>query len=64
MILTNEQVHSKTIHLARWIDGPIQEWNTINQQWISIHLKGGYTSIRFYGITQDPETQKYMIKLC
>ncbi|RHZ82000.1 hypothetical protein Glove_115g10 [Diversispora epigaea] len=62
-----------TIHLARWIDGLIEKWDTRNQQWkrydqyvhdvMSIQLKGGYTSIRFYGITQDPETQKYMMVL-
>ncbi|RHZ88244.1 hypothetical protein Glove_25g37 [Diversispora epigaea] len=77
-----------TIHLARWTDGPIQEWDTIIQQWrrgsqevvlkkfdnfvslnvdflneISIHLKSDSASIRIHGITQDPETQKYMMVL-
>ncbi|RHZ82274.1 hypothetical protein Glove_110g70 [Diversispora epigaea] len=79
-----------TIHLAKWIDGPINEWDIENQQWIrynqeevvlkkfdnfanlnedffnemAIHLKSGsYVSIQFYGITQDPETHKYIMVL-
>ncbi|RHZ81983.1 hypothetical protein Glove_115g7 [Diversispora epigaea] len=51
---------------ARWIDRSIEKWDTKNQQWkrytMSIHLKVDYISIRFYGITKDPETQKYMMK--
>ncbi|RHZ85365.1 hypothetical protein Glove_66g94 [Diversispora epigaea] len=80
-----------TIHYARWIDGPINEWDIENQQWkryfenlevalkkfdnfvnfndvlneMKIHLKTqtGLTSIRFYGITQDPETHSYIMVL-
>ncbi|RHZ83680.1 hypothetical protein Glove_88g25 [Diversispora epigaea] len=84
-----------TIHYARWIEGPIDEWDIENQQWkrrwysnkkgevalkkfdnfvnfidvlneIEIHLKT-YTyhnaSIKFHGITQDPETHSYMMVL-
>ncbi|RHZ76358.1 hypothetical protein Glove_198g116 [Diversispora epigaea] len=81
-----------TIHYAKWIGGPIREWDIENQQlkryWYSyekdevalkkfdnfvnfgdvlnemtIHLKTNneIASIRFYGITQDPETHKYMM---
>ncbi|RHZ85430.1 hypothetical protein Glove_66g84 [Diversispora epigaea] len=82
-----------TIHYARWIDGPIEEWDIENQQWkrynnrevvlkkfdnfvnfndvlneIEIHSKSNklinkYASIRFYGITQDPETHSHMMVL-
>ncbi|RHZ69615.1 hypothetical protein Glove_281g59 [Diversispora epigaea] len=59
-----------TIHYSRW--GDIWKWDIENQQWkrysnreMEIHLKiwtrGG--TIRFYGITQDPETHSYMIVL-
>ncbi|RHZ88243.1 hypothetical protein Glove_25g36 [Diversispora epigaea] len=81
-----------TIHLAKWIDGPIEKWDIENQQWkrggqyevalkkfdnfaslndnflneITIHLKAAsnnFASIKCFGITQDPETQKYMMVL-
>ncbi|RHZ83964.1 hypothetical protein Glove_86g77 [Diversispora epigaea] len=62
-----------TIHYARWIDGSIEKWDIENQQWeryqyrdeMAIHLKihNEYGSIRFYGITQDPETHSYMMVL-
>ncbi|RHZ88420.1 hypothetical protein Glove_23g130 [Diversispora epigaea] len=79
-----------TIHYARWIDGPIREWDIENQQWkrdcqevevvlkkfdnfvnlnedflneMIIHLKTDDISIKFHGITQDPEVHEYMMVL-
>ncbi|RHZ79097.1 hypothetical protein Glove_151g144 [Diversispora epigaea] len=81
-----------TIHYARWMDGPIYNWDVENQRWkrwgqcnvalkklnnnfaslnedflneITIHLKArsDLASIRIYGITQDPETHKYIMVL-
>ncbi|RHZ86174.1 hypothetical protein Glove_54g20 [Diversispora epigaea] len=61
-----------TIHYARWIDGFIFNWDIENQQWkrqrnwqeMEIHLNTiGFGSIHFYGITQDPETNSYMMVL-
>ncbi|RHZ86429.1 hypothetical protein Glove_51g9 [Diversispora epigaea] len=77
-----------TIYYARWIDGPIVDWDAVNKRWvrrsnpcevvlkkfdgigdineeflneISVHLKYHASSaIHFYGITKDPETQKYI----
>ncbi|RHZ80735.1 hypothetical protein Glove_132g285 [Diversispora epigaea] len=52
-----------TIHYARWIDGQI--YDVLNE--MEIHLKiyneYFYTSIEFYGITQDPETHSYTMVL-
>ncbi|RHZ76127.1 hypothetical protein Glove_203g60 [Diversispora epigaea] len=42
------------------------DFANLNEEFLnemSIHLKSGLSSIRFYGITQDPETQKYMMVL-
>ncbi|RHZ76135.1 hypothetical protein Glove_203g46 [Diversispora epigaea] len=58
--------------IAKWIDGPIINWDIENQQWkrsiqYEVVLKKmsnnsfAYNSIQFFGITQDPETQKYMM---
>ncbi|RHZ65779.1 hypothetical protein Glove_311g2 [Diversispora epigaea] len=65
-----------TIHYARWIDGWIGGWDIKNQQWKRERYCDGKdenslknmgciyeTSIGFYGITQDPETQSYMMVL-
>ncbi|RHZ79730.1 hypothetical protein Glove_141g61 [Diversispora epigaea] len=81
-----------TICKAKWIDGPIEEWDLENEPWtrygqldvalkkfdnsfanlnedflneIAIHLKASseYASLRFYGITQDPKTNEYIMVL-
>ncbi|RHZ55134.1 hypothetical protein Glove_420g64 [Diversispora epigaea] len=64
-----------TIHYSRWIDGQITRWDIINKQChkchgnslknMAIHLKmqNEGASIKFYGITQDPETHSYSMIL-
>ncbi|RHZ85782.1 hypothetical protein Glove_60g112 [Diversispora epigaea] len=54
----------ESIDLKIWIDGYIGEWDIENQQWKRYPKdKEGAASIRFYGITQDPETHSYMMVL-
>ncbi|RHZ85271.1 hypothetical protein Glove_67g119 [Diversispora epigaea] len=66
-----------TIHNARWIDRPIKELDTENQQWKrywycyeegEVALKKFDNFVNFNdvlneGITQDPETHSYMMVL-
>ncbi|RHZ70467.1 hypothetical protein Glove_271g104 [Diversispora epigaea] len=47
-----------TIHYARRIDGPIDEWGILK-----IKMKSYNILIRFYGITQEPEIHSYMMVL-
>ncbi|RHZ79198.1 hypothetical protein Glove_151g91 [Diversispora epigaea] len=49
-----------TIHYARWIDGPIGDWDIENKQW-KRHAYTKLISVQFFGITQDPETHSYMV---
>ncbi|RHZ76571.1 hypothetical protein Glove_196g20 [Diversispora epigaea] len=64
-----------TIHYARYYQGEVAlkkfdnfvNFNDVLNE-MEIHFKlytgsGGYVSIRFHGITQDPETHSYMIVL-
>ncbi|RHZ88843.1 hypothetical protein Glove_21g76 [Diversispora epigaea] len=57
-----------SVYYAKWIDGYIERWDIKKNNGIetmTIHLKilNSFYSIRIYGITKDPETDKYIMVL-
>ncbi|CAB4413158.1 unnamed protein product [Rhizophagus irregularis] len=64
------------IYKAKWTDGYIQSWNNDKQNWNRCHPLNKFVTshykiynistrsiVTFYGITQDPETENYMMVL-
>ncbi|GBB99197.1 hypothetical protein RclHR1_34410002 [Rhizophagus clarus] len=60
------------VYRTKWIDGYIDKWDNKNQNWerkdlntLHLHYKVNFhkSVIKLYGITQDPETENYIMVL-